>query len=65
VDGCELQGTLNDIMGRIDILVNNAGYSPAAAMEQLSRSEIKNVFEVNLFSLMQLTTEVHGRYNQI
>jgi short-subunit dehydrogenase len=65
VDGCKLQGTLNDIMGRIDILVNNAGYSPAAAMEQLSRSEIKNVFEVNLFSLMQLTTEVHGRYNHI
>ena len=44
--------------GRIDVLVNNAGYSPAAALEQLSRSEIRDVFETNLFSLMQLTAEV-------
>lgn len=44
--------------GHIDLLVNNAGYSPAAALEQLSREEIRDVFEVNLFSLMQLTAEV-------
>lgn len=44
--------------GRIDVLINNAGYSPAAALEQLSRNEIKDVFEANLFSLMQLTSEV-------
>lgn len=44
--------------GRIDVLINNAGYSPAAALEQLSRTEIKDVFEVNLFPLMQLTSEV-------
>ena len=52
-----IEKTMNEY-GHIDVLVNNAGYSPAAALEQLSRTEIKEVFEVNLFSLMQLTSEV-------
>lgn len=39
---------------RLDVLVNNAGYSPGAAIEQMSRAEIRHVFEVNLFSSLQL-----------
>jgi NAD(P)-dependent dehydrogenase (short-subunit alcohol dehydrogenase family) len=43
-----------DAFGRIDVLVNNAGFSPAAAMEQLPRSEVVRTFEVNLISGLQL-----------
>jgi NAD(P)-dependent dehydrogenase (short-subunit alcohol dehydrogenase family) len=44
--------------GRIDVLVNNAGFSPASALEQLSRDEIRQTFEVNLFPALQLISEV-------
>ncbi len=40
--------------GRIDVLFNNAGYSPAAALEQLSRERLRHVFEVNLLSGLHL-----------
>jgi short-subunit dehydrogenase len=43
--------------GRLDLLVNNAGFSPGAAIEQMSRSEVRQVFEVNLFSSLQLVSE--------
>lgn len=45
-------------LGRIDLLVNNAGFSPGAAIEQMSRAEIRNIFEVNLFSALQLAGAV-------
>ena len=45
-------------LGRVDVLVNNAGFSPGAAIEQMSRTEIRQIFEVNLFSALQLTGEV-------
>ena len=41
-------------LGRIDLLVNNAGYSPGQAVEQISRSELRHIFDVNLFSALQL-----------
>lgn len=44
--------------GRIDVLVNNAGFSPAAALEQLSRAEVRGTFEVNLFAGLQLVGAV-------
>ncbi len=44
--------------GRVDVLLNNAGYSPAAALEQLSRDEIRRAFEVNLFAGLQLAGAV-------
>jgi len=47
-----------DVLGRIDVLVNNAGFSPGAAIEQMTRDEIRNIFDVNLFSALQLTGEV-------
>lgn len=44
--------------GRIDVLLNNAGFSPAAANEQIPRSELQRTFDVNLFSALQLAGEV-------
>lgn len=44
--------------GRIDVLLNNAGFSPAAALEQIPRSELRRTYEVNLFSGLQLAAEV-------
>ena len=41
-------------LGRIDLLVNNAGYSPGRAIEQISRQELRHIFDVNLFSALQL-----------
>ena len=47
-----------EAFGRIDLLVNNAGFSLAAALEQLSRDEIRRTFEVNLFGGLQLIGQV-------
>jgi short-subunit dehydrogenase len=44
--------------GGVDVLVNNAGYSPGAAIEQVTRDELRNIFDVNLFSALQLIGEV-------
>jgi NAD(P)-dependent dehydrogenase (short-subunit alcohol dehydrogenase family) len=52
-----VQRTL-DAYGRIDVLLNNAGFSPAAANEQIPRSELRRTFEVNLFAALQLAAEV-------
>jgi short-subunit dehydrogenase len=41
-------------LGRIDLLVNNAGYSPGRAIEQITRQELHHIFDVNLFSALQL-----------
>ncbi len=43
-----------DGLGRIDLLVNNAGYSPGRAVEQITRQELRHLFDVNLFSALQL-----------
>ena len=47
-----------DAFGRIDVVLNNAGFSPAAALEQLPRSEVRRTFEVNLLAGLQLIGEV-------
>jgi len=44
--------------GRVDVLVNNAGASPAAAIEHVTRDEIQHIFDVNLFSALQLVSEI-------
>ena len=41
-------------LGRIDLLVNNAGYSPGRAIEQITRQELRHLFDVNLFSALQM-----------
>ncbi len=47
-----------EVLGRVDVLVNNAGFSPGAAIEQMTRDEIRNIFDVNLFASLQLIGEV-------
>jgi len=47
-----------ETFGRIDVLVNNAGFSLGAAIEQLSRGELRATFEVNLLAALQLAGEV-------
>ena len=47
-----------EAFGRIDVLVNNAGFSPAAALEQLPRAEVRRTFEVNLLAGLQLVGQV-------
>ncbi len=41
-------------LGRVDLLVNNAGYSPGAAIEQVTRQDLRHIFDVNLLSALQL-----------
>lgn len=53
-----LATTALDRFGRVDVLVNNAGYGPPNALEQLDRSAIRHVFDVNLLSGMQLIGEL-------
>jgi NAD(P)-dependent dehydrogenase (short-subunit alcohol dehydrogenase family) len=50
--------TVLDTFGRVDVLVNNAGYSPPYALEQMDRTALRHVFDVNLLSGMQLIAEL-------
>lgn len=47
-----------EALGHIDLLVNNAGYSPGRAIEQITRRELHHIFDVNLFSALQLIGHV-------
>lgn len=44
--------------GRIDVLVNNAGQGFAGAFEEASDTEIRAVFELNVFGVMNVTRAV-------
>jgi len=44
--------------GRIDILVNNAGVGAVGAGEESSIDQAKEVFDINVFGLMQMTNAV-------
>lgn len=50
--------TIHEREGRIDVLVNNAGYGSYGAIEEVSVSEAKSQFDVNLFGLARLTQAV-------
>ncbi|WP_312089469.1 SDR family NAD(P)-dependent oxidoreductase [Chryseobacterium sp.] len=49
---------IKEHFGRIDVLVNNAGYGLLGTIEELSTTEIKNVFDVNVFGLINVTKAV-------
>lgn len=44
--------------GRIDVLVNNAGYLLYGGIEELSDSEVRRSFDVNVFGLLNVTRAV-------
>ncbi|MDD4351839.1 MAG: SDR family oxidoreductase [Candidatus Gracilibacteria bacterium] len=43
---------------QIDVLVNNAGYGVGGSLESLSKEELQQQFEVNVFGLLRTTQEV-------
>lgn len=43
---------------RIDVLVNNAGYGLGGALEECSMPSIRNIFDVNVFGLIEMTKAV-------
>jgi NAD(P)-dependent dehydrogenase (short-subunit alcohol dehydrogenase family) len=44
--------------GRIDVLVNNAGFGLLGAVEESSAKEVKAVFDINVFGLLNVTRAV-------
>jgi NAD(P)-dependent dehydrogenase (short-subunit alcohol dehydrogenase family) len=50
--------TVLDWAPSIDVLFNNAGRGQHGAIEEVSDSEVKEVFELNVFSLLDLTRQV-------
>lgn len=42
----------------IDVLINNAGFGQAGALEDLSRSALREQFETNVFGLFELTNTI-------
>jgi NADP-dependent 3-hydroxy acid dehydrogenase YdfG len=50
--------TTTDVYGRIDILVNNAGVMLLEPLERADRSNLRQMVEVNLMGLMNLTHAV-------
>ena len=43
---------------RIDILVNNAGYSVRSAVEEIDMNELKNMYDVNVFGMINVMKSV-------
>jgi short-subunit dehydrogenase len=41
--------------GKLDVLINNAGYGIAGAIEETSVTELKKIFDVNVFGLHQVS----------
>ncbi|QNI37748.1 oxidoreductase [Edaphobacter albus] len=41
--------------GRVDVLVNNAGYGVAGAIEEVSDTELRPMYEANVFGLLRVT----------
>src|SRR5450432_4329136 len=44
--------------GRIDVVVNNAGYGMAGAVEEIAEQDIRNIFNVNLFAIIDVVKSV-------
>jgi len=44
--------------GKIDVLVNNAGFGLLSAVEEGSKSEIRHMYETNVFGLLKVLRAV-------
>lgn len=56
-DENSVRSTVNYIqshVNKIDILVNNAGYSVRSAAEEIDMNELKNMYEVNVFGMINM-----------
>jgi NAD(P)-dependent dehydrogenase (short-subunit alcohol dehydrogenase family) len=40
--------------GRIDVVVNNAGYGMAGTVEEITEQDIRNIFNVNIFAIINV-----------
>ncbi len=58
-----IQHTLEKF-GKIDILVNNAGYGYVGALEETSESEIRKIFNTNVFGLIKMIRAVLPQMRQ-
>lgn len=47
-----------DAFGRIDVLVNNAGYGTIGAIEEVSDTEVRTMFDVNVFGVLNMLRAV-------
>jgi len=52
-----IQQTLS-AFGRIDVVVNNAGYGMAGALEEIAEQDIRNIFNVNVFAIIDVIKSV-------
>lgn len=50
--------------GHIDVLVNNAGYGLFGTMEELSNEEIKDMYEVNVFGVINMSRAVLPKFRE-
>jgi short-subunit dehydrogenase len=72
-DSDSITNAVNQILavtdGTLDALVNNAGYGQPGALEDLSRDQLRQQFETNVFGTQELTNKIlpvmrkqgHGR----
>ena len=52
-----IQQTLT-AFGRIDVVVNNAGYGMAGVVEEITEQDIRNIFNVNVFAIIDVVKSV-------
>ncbi|MET3557576.1 short-subunit dehydrogenase [Streptococcus rupicaprae] len=50
---------------KIDILINNAGYGDFKAFDQVNDGDVRSMFEVDVFALMQLSRLIGQRMKEV
>ena len=56
-----INSAVNDVvekLGKIDILINNAGYSTRGAIEEVEIDNVRKIFDVNVFGIMNMIQAV-------